>query len=320
MHSSDPEKDPQSNRLHISFITITSIAAILISLYCLYSGSFVVFQNFFYIPIVLSCMYYAMRGFIYSVCLAVLYMILILIFTSESGIIMQALVRVVLFIGIAGVVAFLSTQRKEVMQKLRESETKYRALFENAVEGIFQTTPEGRLISANPAQAKLLGYDSPKEYMEQITDLTRQQYVNPKDRETFKNTLEVEGAIRQFETQLLNKDGIPLWASISARAVRNDAGAIIYYEGFVENITERKMIEEEREKLILELRNALTQVKILHGLLPICASCKKIRNDKGYWEQMEVYIRDNSEADFTHSICPECAEKMYPEFYKKRNE
>lgn len=281
MHSSDPEKDPQSNRLHISFIAVTSIITILISLYCLHSGSFILFQNLFYIPV-------------------------------------QALVRVVLFIGIAGVVAFLSTRRKEIMQKLRESETKYRALFENAVEGIFQTTPEGRLISANPAQAKLLGYDSPQEYMEQITDLTRQQYVISEDRETFKNTLEVEGTIRQFETQLLNKDGNSLWASISARAVRNDAGAIIYYEGFVENITEHKKIEEEREKLILELRNALTQVKILHGLLPICASCKKIRNDKGYWEQMEVYIRDHSEADFTHSICPECVENLYPEYHKKK--
>ncbi|MCX5814477.1 MAG: response regulator transcription factor [Proteobacteria bacterium] len=74
----------------------------------------------------------------------------------------------------------------------------------------------------------------------------------------------------------------------------------------------------EQEKLTLELRDALSQVKILSGLLPICASCKKIRNDEGYWEQMEMYIRDHSEAEFSHSICPECAEKLYPEFYKKK--
>jgi sigma-B regulation protein RsbU (phosphoserine phosphatase) len=74
----------------------------------------------------------------------------------------------------------------------------------------------------------------------------------------------------------------------------------------------------EQEKLAEELRKALSQVKVLSGLLPICASCKKIRNDKGYWEQMEMYIRDHSEAEFSHSICPECAEKLYPEFYKKK--
>lgn len=76
--------------------------------------------------------------------------------------------------------------------------------------------------------------------------------------------------------------------------------------------TERRKVEEEREELIIELQDALSNIKTLKGLLPICASCKKIRNDKGYWEQMEVYIRDHSEADFSHGICPECAEKLYP--------
>jgi len=73
---------------------------------------------------------------------------------------------------------------------------------------------------------------------------------------------------------------------------------------------------EERKELITELKEALSKVKTLSGLLPICANCKKIRDDKGYWNQIEVYIRDHSEADFSHSICPECAKKLYPEFYK----
>jgi len=75
--------------------------------------------------------------------------------------------------------------------------------------------------------------------------------------------------------------------------------------------------EEERERLILELQGALNKVKLLSGLLPICASCKKIRDDNGYWNQIESYIRDHSEAEFSHSICPDCAKKLYPEFYKK---
>jgi len=74
-----------------------------------------------------------------------------------------------------------------------------------------------------------------------------------------------------------------------------------------------KIHEEEQGKLILELRKALSEVKTLRGFLPICASCKKIRDDMGYWNQIECYIRDRSDAEFSHSICPECVEKLYPE-------
>ncbi len=83
-------------------------------------------------------------------------------------------------------------------------------------------------------------------------------------------------------------------------------------------IVEHKRAEEERERLITQLRGALTKVKQLSGLLPICASCKKIRDDHGYWQQIEAYIRDHSEAEFSHGICPECAKKLYPDFFKKK--
>lgn len=81
-------------------------------------------------------------------------------------------------------------------------------------------------------------------------------------------------------------------------------------------VIERKQYEEERENLISELQHAMSEVKMLSGLLPICASCKKIRDDKGYWNQIESYIQDHSEAEFTHGLCPECAEKLYPGFLK----
>jgi CheY-like chemotaxis protein len=73
--------------------------------------------------------------------------------------------------------------------------------------------------------------------------------------------------------------------------------------------------EEERERLIRELEDALAEIKTLRGIIPICSSCKKIRDDEGYWHQVEVYIRDHSEAEFSHGICPECAKKLYPEIF-----
>jgi len=83
--------------------------------------------------------------------------------------------------------------------------------------------------------------------------------------------------------------------------------------GYLTIVTKEMKAEEEREKLVLELQGALENVKTLSGLLPICANCKKIRDDKGYWNQIEAYISDHSEADFSHSICPECAKKLYPD-------
>ncbi len=80
-------------------------------------------------------------------------------------------------------------------------------------------------------------------------------------------------------------------------------------------INERKSAEKEREKLIKELQKALGEVKTLSGLFPICSSCKKIRDDKGYWNQIESYIRERSEAEFSHSICPDCSKKLYPEYF-----
>jgi len=83
-------------------------------------------------------------------------------------------------------------------------------------------------------------------------------------------------------------------------------------------IAVRKQAEKEKEELIFELKDALSKIKMLTGLLPICASCKRVRNDKGYWEEIEIYIRDRSEADFSHGICPDCAKKLYPEYYKEQ--
>ena len=79
---------------------------------------------------------------------------------------------------------------------------------------------------------------------------------------------------------------------------------------------EQRRVEKEREKLIKDLQEALARVKQLSGMLPICSSCKKIRDDRGYWNQIEVYVRDHSEAEFTHGMCPECMKKLYPDFCK----
>jgi hypothetical protein len=85
---------------------------------------------------------------------------------------------------------------------------------------------------------------------------------------------------------------------------------------FNDMMEKRQQREEERETLIRELQEAMAEVRTLTGMLPICASCKKIRDDKGYWTKIESYIRDHSEVEFSHSLCPECVEKLYPDFHE----
>lgn len=86
-----------------------------------------------------------------------------------------------------------------------------------------------------------------------------------------------------------------------------------------QDISERRLLENEREQLITDLKEAMKKVKTLSGFLPICASCKKIRDDKGYWKQIESYIKDHSDAEFSHSICPDCAENLYGNYLKEED-
>ena len=91
-------------------------------------------------------------------------------------------------------------------------------------------------------------------------------------------------------------------------------------ERYLRDISERQRVQEEKEKLISQLQEALSNVKLLSGMLPICANCKKIRDDKGYWKRIETYIRDHSEAEFSHSICPQCMESLYPQYVEEPQE
>ncbi len=211
----------------------------------------------------------------------------------------------------------IEEERKLAENALRQSEEKYRGIFENIVEGIYQTSMDGRLLSVNHALARIFGYDSPQEMMDSLINVKYQLYVDPSDRDLLLNMLEARGVVKNFQTRMYRKDGSIIWVSINVRIGRDAEGNPQYLEGIMLDITQHKQSDEERERLIVDLQNALSEVKTLSGMLPICASCKKIRADEGYWQQIETYISEHSEAEFSHSICPECAKKLYPEYYNK---
>jgi diguanylate cyclase (GGDEF)-like protein/PAS domain S-box-containing protein len=135
------------------------------------------------------------------------------------------------------------TQRRHAEQALRLAEEKYRRIFENAIVGIFQSAPDGRYLSVNPALARMLGYDSPQELRRSITDIDQQVYVDPERRAEFRRLLAEHDEVRNFECQVYRKDGSKIWLSVNARAIFKD-GVIACYEGTNADITERKRAEE----------------------------------------------------------------------------
>jgi PAS domain S-box-containing protein len=136
-------------------------------------------------------------------------------------------------------------ERKQIETALRQAEEKYRRIFENATEGIFQSSKSGRYISVNPSLAQIYGYDSPDDLMQQMTDIGRQLYVQPKRRDELVVYLKQYEKIVGAESEVLRKDGSKIWISETIRKVYDADGNFLYYEGIVHDITERRRIEME---------------------------------------------------------------------------
>ncbi|HKV38997.1 MAG TPA: two-component regulator propeller domain-containing protein, partial [Blastocatellia bacterium] len=131
-------------------------------------------------------------------------------------------------------------ERKRSETALRQAEEKYRGIFENAMEGIFQSIPGGGFISVNPAMAQMYGYATPDEMVREVTNVERQLYADPGQRDALSRTLESDGGVRGFEIQNRRKDGTMFWASVTTRPVRDIDGSVLYYEGIHKDITERR--------------------------------------------------------------------------------
>jgi two-component system cell cycle sensor histidine kinase/response regulator CckA len=136
------------------------------------------------------------------------------------------------------------TDRKRADEALKRAELKYRTIFEEAIIGIFQSTPDGRLLSANPAMAQLYGYSSPEEMLTNVVDVRSQLYVDPSQRDDFKRRMKEDGVVRHFEAEVYRKDGSKMWLSANARAVQI-GGVVVRYEGTFEDISERKRLEKQ---------------------------------------------------------------------------
>ncbi len=210
------------------------------------------------------------------------------------------------------------TERKLIEAAIKESETKFRSVAQSAKDAIITVDKAGKIAFCNTAACKMFDYREGELIGQSISILMPQRFRAAHERgmaqvvATRKSKL-IDETIELFGITKTGNE-FPVELSLSNWV----SGDHTFYTGIIRDISERKQHEKERDALIDNLKKSLAKVRKLSGLLPICASCKKIRDDKGYWNQIEAYIRDHSEAEFSHGICPECSEKLYPEYHRKQ--
>ena len=201
------------------------------------------------------------------------------------------------------------TDRKHTEEALRESGEKYRSLASTA-DSMYLVDRGYRYLFMNDKHLSRFGLPLERIigrlYREFHSETSTREFIE-KVEHVFETGTSIQNEYRS------ERDGRYFLRTFSP-VKDKEAITTIAVTVASKDISERKQAEEERERLILELTDALSRIRALSGLLPICAACKKIRNDKGYWEQLETYISDRSDADFSHGICPECLKILYPKF------
>jgi PAS domain S-box-containing protein len=189
-----------------------------------------------------------------------------------------------------------------------EARSRLAAIVESSHDAIIGLSLEGLIVSWNTGAELMFGHN-----FEDVIGRPSRVLQPPGHFDEMPALLEQLKAgqfVKDFEALRITHDGREVHLAISVSPIKNSLGKLIGASMIARDIDDRKRHEQEREHLIGELQAALSQVKALHGLLPICASCKKIRDDRGYWTQVEVYVMAHSQAEFTHGICPEC-EMLY---------
>jgi len=196
----------------------------------------------------------------------------------------------------------------------RESREYYQNILESLHEGIWGIDKESKTNFVNNRMAEMLGYTIEEMMGKHLFD-----FMDKRGEKIAKGKIENRkgGIQEQHDFEFIKKDGTRIYALLETAPLVDHNGQYRGAIAGVQDITARKNLEQERERLIKSLQEALENVVTLSGLLPICAQCKKIRNDKGYWEQIEKFISEHSGAVFTHGICPECKENMMKEYHKK---
>jgi PAS domain S-box-containing protein len=201
--------------------------------------------------------------------------------------------------------------RARIYQEMRERQEHFATIFRASPVTISITERlTGRFLDVNDRFLALMGY-ARAEVIDR-TALELNAWADPADRARVGQALLKDRSIHGMEITFRTKSGSMLDTLASFELITLNGVECIL--SLTQDITQRKRAEADRDRLIAELTSALANIKVLRGLVPICASCKKIRDDDGFWNQFESYIQAHTEAQFSHGICPDCVRRLYPDF------
>jgi PAS domain S-box-containing protein len=270
MGAKNTKGENKPNQWAIISLVFTTLAALTISTYFFFTGWFIVHQNLFYIPIVISCMFFGRKGFVFSVILAFTYLLLILYFTNDFTIIWQAIARVCVFSIIAGIITFLSINRRQAEDKLRQAHAQLKSVINSSSQvSIISTDLSGRIVTFNSGAERMLGY-SAQEMMDKTPVFYHlESEMKARGRELTKElgypvegfdvlvAYAKKGKYEEREWTYIKKDGGRLIVNLVVTPVRDDADRIIGFLGIANDITERKRLEDE-------LRENMHSLEVFH--------------------------------------------------------
>ena len=206
--------------------------------------------------------------------------------------------------------AILLLLYRRLAASAQETRAHLAGIVESSHDAIISRTLEGTVVSWNRGAERIFGYRAEEVMGRTIAALVPPDLVDQEPQ--IVQRLSRGKPIDNFETVRCRKDGQAIAVALTLSPIMDAQGRVIGISKIARDISDRKKDDEERNNVLLSLIHAMDQIKTLRGMLPICASCHKIRNDEGYWDRLEKYFQEHSELQFTHGLCPDCVKDLYP--------
>lgn len=195
--------------------------------------------------------------------------------------------------------------------KIPKAELLLAAVMANSNDAVTVEDLDGNILAWNLGAERIYGYSEAEALTMNILTITPRN--KREEAGALLERLKSGEVVDSFESQRVAKDGKTVEVWLTVTKLVDESGHLIAIATTERDITAKKQLQAKMEQTIADLEKALAEIKTLKGFLPICASCKKIRDDKGYWNQIEAYISDHTEVEFTHGLCPDCAKQLYPD-------
>jgi len=213
-------------------------------------------------------------------------------------------------------VSLAESREQRAQERLTIREQQLRVVMEHTGDVIWTTDAAGNFNFVTPSIERVFGYTVEESLTHGILQINTPESLPIAAAKLDAVIMHVLTGQRimpdTFELTNVRKDGTPITVEITLNGMYDNNGTFLGVVGITRDITARKAAEEAREELLQKLQQTLAELRTLQGIIPICSSCKKIRDDQGAWHQIEVYVRNHTNADFSHGLCPECIQKMYP--------